>query len=62
MFREVYWMFVVIELEGVYDVNRRHLLFYSALECRGREPIALLFKINHLVVCLKTQCFYPPIP
>jgi len=31
MFQKIYWMFVVIELEGVYDVNRRHLLFYFCL-------------------------------
>lgn len=73
MFREIYWMFVVIELEGVYDVNRRHLLFYFRLRVSRSKAycIALenqsfrrLFKnsmllpSNFIAFALQTHCFY----
>ena len=59
MFRRIYWMFVVIELEAVYDVNRKRFCFIHTSECRAQEPIALPLKINCLETCLQTHCFYP---
>ena len=76
MFREIYWMFVVIELEGVYDVNRRHLLFYFRLRVlRSRaycialenQSFRRLFKnsmllpANFIAFALQTHCFYTSI-
>ena len=73
MFRKIYWMFVVIELEGVYDVNRRHLLFYFrlrvlrskayciALENQSFRRLfknSLLLSSNFIAFALQTQCFY----
>ena len=73
MFREIYWMFVVIELEGVYDVNRRHLLFYFRLRVLrskayciaiDNQSVSCLFKnsmllpSNFIAFALQTQCFY----
>ena len=73
MFRRIYWMFVVIELEGVYDVNRRHLLFYFRLRvsrskayCIALEnqSFSCLFKntmllsSNFIAFALQTHCFY----
>ena len=73
MFQKIYWMFVVIELEGVYDVNRRHLLFYFRLRVlRSRaycialenQSFSCLFKntmllpSNSIAFTLQTHCFY----
>ena len=73
MFRKIYWMFVVIELEGVYDVNRRHLLFYFrlrvsrsrtyciALENQSFSRLftnSLLLPSNFIAFALQTYCFY----
>lgn len=73
MFRKIYWMFVVIELEGVYDVNRRHLLFYFRLRVSRSKAYSIalenqsfrrLFKnsmllpSNSIAFALQTHCFY----
>ena len=73
MFREIYWMFVVIELEGVYDVNRRHLLFYFHIRVsrsrsfyfalanqlfRNLLTNSLFLPSNFIAFALQTQCFY----
>lgn len=73
MFQKIYWMFVVIELEGVYDVNRRHLLFYFrlrvlksrayciALENQSFRRLfknSMLLPSNFIAFALQTHCFY----
>ena len=51
MFRKIYWMFVVIELEGVYDVNRRHLLFYFRLRVSRSKAYCIALE-NQSFSCL----------
>ena len=54
MFRRIYWMFVVIELEGVYDVNRRHLLFYFRLRVSSSRAYCIALE-NQSFSCLLTN-------
>ena len=73
MFRRIYWMFVVIELEGVYDVNRRHLLYYFRLRVSSSRAYcfalenqsfsclltnSLLLSSNSIAFALQSHCFY----
>ena len=59
MFREIYWMFVVIELEGVYDVNRRHLLFYFRLRVSRSKAYCIALE-NQSFSCLLTNSLLLP--
>ena len=59
MFRRIYWMFVVIELEGVYDVNRRHLLFYFRLRVSRSKAYCIALE-NQSFSCLLTNSLLLP--